>query len=147
MEPPPRIWDAPPSSSLLTCPRDQQSCRRSHSHLTIVRNSRSRCHVHLRETLPRSCPRDPPSRPLPPRRRAHLMGPPPRACPWDPMSQPLQPRRRARLRGPSPRAGLRDPPQRACPLDPLSRACSLNPPSRAPLGGVGVTVGVAKIEP
>jgi hypothetical protein len=99
MEPPPRIWDAPPSSSLLTCPGDQQSCRRSHSHLTIVRNSRSRCHVHLRETLPRSCPRDPPSRPLPPRRRAHLMGPPPRACPWDPMSQPLQPCRRARLRG------------------------------------------------
>lgn len=126
------------SSSLLMCPRDPLSRCRSRSHLTVVRNSRGcsvctsrrRCHARAPP------PRDPPSRPLPPRRRAHLMGPSPRACPRDPMPQPLPPRRRARLRGPSSRASLRDPPPRACPPD---------PPSRAPLGGGGVTIG-AKTE-
>jgi hypothetical protein len=43
--------------SLLMCPRDTLSCHLSRSHLTVVRNSRGRCRVHLRETLPRSCPR------------------------------------------------------------------------------------------
>jgi hypothetical protein len=43
-------------SPLLTCPRDPPSCCRSRSHLTVVRNSRGRCRVHLKETLPRSCP-------------------------------------------------------------------------------------------
>ena len=34
--------------SLLACPRDPSSRRRSRSHLTVVRNSRGRCRVHLR---------------------------------------------------------------------------------------------------
>jgi hypothetical protein len=37
-------------------PRDPSSRRRSRSHLTVVRNSRGRCRVHLRETLSCSCP-------------------------------------------------------------------------------------------
>jgi hypothetical protein len=47
-------------------------------------------------------PWDPPSQPLPHRRRAHLMGPLPRACPRDPVPQPLPPCRRACLRDPPP---------------------------------------------
>jgi hypothetical protein len=43
-------------SSLLTCPRDPPSRRRSRSHVTVVRTSRGRCRVHLRETLSRSSP-------------------------------------------------------------------------------------------
>jgi hypothetical protein len=42
--------------SLLTCPRDPPSRHRSCSHLTTVRTSRGRYRVHLRGTLPRSCP-------------------------------------------------------------------------------------------
>jgi hypothetical protein len=42
--------------SLLTCPRDPPSHRRSRSHITAVRTSRGRCRVHLRETLSRSSP-------------------------------------------------------------------------------------------
>jgi hypothetical protein len=42
-------------SSLLMCPRDPSSRRRSRSHVTVVRTSRGRCRVHLRETLSRSC--------------------------------------------------------------------------------------------
>jgi hypothetical protein len=134
-------------SLLLTCPRDPSSRCRSRSHLTVVRTSRGRCRVHLKETLSRSCPPDPPPRPLPPRRRAHLMGPPPRACPCI----GIRCRSRSHLvvvrasRGPS-RAGLRDSPPRACPPDPPSRACSQDPPPRAPLDGGGVIVGVAKTE-
>jgi hypothetical protein len=41
---------------LLMCPQDPPSRHSSCSHLTVVRISRDRCHVHLRETLPRSCP-------------------------------------------------------------------------------------------
>jgi hypothetical protein len=88
-------------SPLLMCPRDPLSRHHSRSHVTVMRTSRGRCRVHLRETLPRSCPQDPPPRPLPHRRRAHLM----------------------------PRTGLRDPPLRACPSDPPSRACPPDPPS------------------
>jgi hypothetical protein len=43
-------------SSLLTCPRDPPSCRRSRSHVTAVRTSRGRYRVHLRETLSRLSP-------------------------------------------------------------------------------------------
>jgi hypothetical protein len=43
-------------SSLLTCPRDPSSHRRSYSHVTVVPTLRSRCRVHLREMLPCSCP-------------------------------------------------------------------------------------------
>jgi hypothetical protein len=43
-------------SSLLTCPRDPPSRRRSRSHVTVVRTSRGRCRVHLTETLSRSSP-------------------------------------------------------------------------------------------
>jgi hypothetical protein len=84
---------------LLTCPQDPSSRRRSRSHVTVVRTSRGRCRVHLRETLPRSCPPGSTARPLSPRRRAHLMGSTSHACPQDPMPQPLPPRRRAHLRG------------------------------------------------
>jgi hypothetical protein len=93
-------------SSLLTCPRDPPSRRRSRSHVTAVRTSRGRCRVHLKETLSRSSPMGSavaaagtsPScaphgaaaacvssgsdaEPLPPRRRARLRDPPSRACP------------------------------------------------------------------
>jgi hypothetical protein len=111
--------------------------RRSRSHLTAVRTSRGRCHVHLRETLPR---------PLPPRRRAHFTGHH-RVC-----ALGIRCRSRSHLAavrasgGSSPHAGLRDPPLRACPLDPSVRACSQDPLPRASQGG-GVTVGVAKTEP
>jgi hypothetical protein len=43
-------------SSLLTCPRDPPSLRRSRSHVTVVRTSRGRCRVHLSEMLLRSSP-------------------------------------------------------------------------------------------
>jgi hypothetical protein len=43
-------------SSLLTCPRDPPSCRHSRSHVTVVRTSRGRYRVHLRETLSCSSP-------------------------------------------------------------------------------------------
>jgi hypothetical protein len=85
--------------SLLTCPRDPPSRRRSRSIVTVVRTSSGCCRVHLKETLPRSCPSGSTVRPLPPRRRAQLMGPLSRVCPRDPMSQPLPPHRRACLRG------------------------------------------------
>ena len=42
-------------SSLLTYPRDP-SRRHNRSHVTVVRTSRGRCRVHLRETLSRSSP-------------------------------------------------------------------------------------------
>jgi hypothetical protein len=42
--------------SLLTCPQDLSSLYHSRSHLTVMRNSRGRCRVHLRKTIPRSCP-------------------------------------------------------------------------------------------
>jgi hypothetical protein len=43
-------------SSLLTCSRDPPPRHRSRSHVTVVRTSRGRCRVHLRETLSRSSP-------------------------------------------------------------------------------------------
>jgi hypothetical protein len=43
-------------SSLLTCPRDPPPRHRNRSHVTVVRTSRGRCRVHLRETLSRSSP-------------------------------------------------------------------------------------------
>jgi hypothetical protein len=141
--------------SLLTCPRDPTSRRRRRSHVTVVCNSRGCCRVHLRETLPCSCP---------PGSAATATLP---SCAPDGATTACVPSgsnvaSRSHLvvvrasRGPSPRAGLRDPPPRACPPDPPSRACPQDPPSRAcsqdplshaPLGGGDVNVGVAKTEP
>jgi hypothetical protein len=50
------VMNALGMSSLLTCPRDPPSRRRSRSHITVVRTSRGRCRVHLRETMSRSSP-------------------------------------------------------------------------------------------
>jgi hypothetical protein len=85
--------------SLITCPQDPPSRRRSRSHITAVRTSRGHCRVHLRETLPRSGPSGSTALPLPLCRRAHLMGLPQRPCPRDPMSQLLPPHRHAPLKG------------------------------------------------
>jgi hypothetical protein len=110
--------------------------------------SRRRCRAHA--------PRDPPPRPLPPRRRAHLMGSPPRACPRDLMSHPLPPRRRARLRGAIAARWPRG--SAAASVSLGSAVASVSPRStvarllpgfadaRDSRGG-GVTVGVAKTEP
>jgi hypothetical protein len=86
-------------SSLLTCP----DIRRRAAAATTTSLSCATHGVATACTSGRRCraraPWAPPSRSLPPRRRAHLMWLPPRACPRDPMPQPLPPRRRARLRG------------------------------------------------
>jgi hypothetical protein len=50
------VMNALGMSSLLTCPRDPPSRRQNRSHVNVVRTSRGRCRVHLRETLSRSSP-------------------------------------------------------------------------------------------
>jgi hypothetical protein len=108
-----------------------------------------RCHVHLRVTLPRSCPLGSAVVHISwGRRRVRALG---IRC----HSRPHLAVVRA-SGGASPRAGLRDPPPRAyppnpsswaCPPDPPSHACSQDPPPCTPLRGGGVTTVVAKTEP
>jgi hypothetical protein len=144
-------------SSLLTCPRDPPSRRRNHYHLTVVRNSRGRYRVHLRETLPRLCPlgsavtvvaTSSSCTPHGGHHRVHAFGIRCRCRSHLAAVRALgRPSPCAGLNDPLPRACPPDPPSRASPPDPPSRACSQDPPSHVPLGGGCVTVGVAKTEP
>jgi hypothetical protein len=134
-------------SSLLTCPRDPASRRRSRS----TSPSCATQGVVAACTLGRRCraraPWDPPSQPLPPRRRAHLRGS--RATCVSSgsdvaaasTSPPCAPQGAITALALGIRRYKRVPRIRRRALAPRIRR------RRAPLGGGSVTIGIAKTEP
>jgi hypothetical protein len=152
------VMNALGMSSLLTCPRDPQSRRRSRSHVTAVRTSRGRYSVHLREsatnlreklsrssptgsaaaaaaTSPSCAPHGAAAACVPSRSDAAAAPTSPPCAPQGSAAASVSPqiRRRALAHRIRRHARLMGPPSRACPRDPMPQ-----PPHLAAVRASGI---------